>query len=77
MVSRAVPSFVPSSSGTYFHKIECFCFDNQPLEAGESANMSLQFYVDVDVPKNIRDITLSYTIFDLTDMVKQDQVSQR
>jgi len=67
MVSRAVPSFVPSTAGIYFKKIECFCFNNQPLAAGESANLALQYYVDPDLPKKIKNITLSYTIFDITE----------
>jgi len=77
MVSRAIPSFVPSSSAQYFHKVQCFCFDNQPLTAGESADMFLQFYIDPDLPKNIKDITASYTIFDITEPVKEQTVSQR
>ncbi len=77
MVSRAVPSFVPSSAAKYFHKIECFCFDNQTLTPGETANMGIQFYVDPEIPKNITNITLSYTIFDITDAVKKTEVSQR
>ncbi|MGI1679417.1 MAG: cytochrome c oxidase assembly protein [Cellvibrionaceae bacterium] len=77
MVSRAIPSFVPSTSAPYFHKIECFCFDNQPLEAGESANMNLQFYVDPELPKSIKNITASYTIFDITDVVEENEMSQR
>ncbi|GAB1265407.1 cytochrome c oxidase assembly protein [Aurantivibrio infirmus] len=67
MVSRAVPSFVPNTVGSYFKKMECFCFNNQPLAAGESADLSLQFYVDPDLPEKITNITLSYTIFDITE----------
>lgn len=78
MVSRAIPSFVPSTSAEYFNKTECFCFDNQPLKAGESADMGIQFYVDEDLPRNISNITLSYTIFDITEMsAESDKVTQR
>lgn len=77
MVSRAVPSFVPSTSGTFFKKIECFCFNNQPLEPGETANMAIQFYIDPELPKNIKDITASYTIFDITETVEKQEISQR
>ncbi|GAB1255537.1 cytochrome c oxidase assembly protein [Aurantivibrio plasticivorans] len=77
MVSRAIPSFVPSTSAAHFNKVQCFCFDNQPLEAGEEANMFLQFWVDPDLPKSIKDITASYTIFDITDASQDEQVSQR
>jgi cytochrome c oxidase assembly protein subunit 11 len=76
MISRTVPSFVPSSSAEYFKKVECFCFENQPLPAGESAEMGLQFYVDPNLPKNITNITASYTIFDITE-VAESKVTQR
>lgn len=76
MVSRSVPNFVPTSSAEYFHKVECFCFENQPLGPGESADMGLQFYIDPELPKHITNITASYTIFDITEMVnKQPQVT--
>lgn len=77
MVSRAIPSFVPSTAADYFKKIECFCFENQTLAAGESANMGIQFYVDPELPKSITNITLSYTIFDITAATADAKVSQR
>lgn len=77
MVSRAIPSFVPSTAADYFKKVECFCFDNQILAAGESTDMGIQFYVDPDLPKSINNITLSYTIFDITDASAGNKVSQR
>jgi len=77
MVSRAIPSFVPSSSAEHFHKVQCFCFDSQPLEAGEEADMFLQFWVDPKLPKSITNITASYTIFDITAAVQKTEVSQR
>src|SRR5680860_1363508 len=36
MVAQAVPSLSPSEGTLYFHKTECFCFNQQPLAAGES-----------------------------------------
>jgi cytochrome c oxidase assembly protein subunit 11 len=77
MVSRAIPSFVPSSSAEHFKKVECFCFENQPLPPGESADMGLQFYVDPDLPKNITNITASYTIFDITEAAQEPKMTQR
>ena len=77
MVSRAIPSFVPSTAADYFKKIECFCFENQTLSAGESAEMGIQFYVDPELPKNITNITLSYTIFDITEATAKAELSQR
>jgi cytochrome c oxidase assembly protein subunit 11 len=67
MVAQAVPSLVPFKAAQYFHKTECFCFNNQPLKAGASAELGLQFIVDLDVPKQVNTITLSYTLFDITD----------
>lgn len=41
MIGQAVPSVVPFKAASYFHKTECFCFNHQPLEAGESAELGL------------------------------------
>ncbi len=68
MVAQAVPSVSPARAAEYFHKTECFCFNHQPLDGQSTAEMPLQFIIDQDLPKDIRTITLSYTIFDVTDM---------
>ena len=68
MVAQAIPSISPARAAAYFHKTECFCFNQQPLEAEAEADMPLRFIVDQDLPRDIRTITLSYTIFDVTDM---------
>ena len=68
MVAQAIPSVSPARAAEYFHKTECFCFNQQPLEGESAADMPLQFIVDQDLPRDIRTITLSYTIFDVTDM---------
>ncbi|MDG0979394.1 MAG: cytochrome c oxidase assembly protein [Halieaceae bacterium] len=69
MVAQAIPSISPARAVKYFHKTECFCFNQQPLEANAKAEMPLQFIIDQDLPKDIQTITLSYTIFDVTDAV--------
>ena len=69
MIAQAVPSVSPARAAEYFHKTECFCFNHQPLEGDSATDMPLQFIVDQDLPRDIRTITLSYTIFDVTDMV--------
>ncbi len=66
---RAVPSFAPAESGLYFNKIECFCFTNQTLQAGEARDMPVTFFVDPKMPQSIGSITLSYTFFDVTSEV--------
>jgi cytochrome c oxidase assembly protein subunit 11 len=70
MVAQAIPSISPARAAEYFHKTECFCFNQQPLAGRESAEMPLQFIVDQDLPRDIKTITLSYTIFDVTDMAR-------
>ncbi|WP_281284268.1 cytochrome c oxidase assembly protein [Exilibacterium tricleocarpae] len=67
MVAQAIPSVVPFKAAQYFHKTECFCFNQQPLQGGDSADLPLRFIVDQDVPKQVHTITLSYTLFDVTE----------
>jgi cytochrome c oxidase assembly protein subunit 11 len=75
MVAQAVPSLSPSNAAGYFHKTECFCFNRQPLGPGESAELGLQFIVDRDLPAQVKTITMSYTLFDVTEREKEPQVS--
>lgn len=76
MVAQAIPSISPSRAAEYFHKTECFCFNQQPLDGNSAAEMPLQFIVDQDLPRDIRTITLSYTLFDVTDRIS-DTVALR
>jgi cytochrome c oxidase assembly protein subunit 11 len=68
MVAQAIPSVSPARAAEYFHKTECFCFNQQPLGAETGAEMPLVFIIDRDLPRDIHTITLSYTIFDVTAM---------
>ncbi|MBW7471813.1 cytochrome c oxidase assembly protein [Marinobacter sp. M216] len=70
MVGQAVPSLSPSEGTLYFHKTECFCFNQQPLAAGESTEMPLVFIVDRDLPAHITKLTLSYTLYDQSKQAK-------
>lgn len=77
MVAQAIPSVSPGRAAEYFHKTECFCFNQQTLTAGEAIDMPLRFIVDQDLPKDIHTITLSYTLFDVTgDTVASNETSQ-
>ncbi len=69
MTGQAIPSVMPLKAAQYFHKTECFCFNSQQLEAGEAVEMPLKFIVDQDLPKDVKTITLSYTLFDVTQRV--------
>lgn len=64
MTAQAVPSLAPSEGVLFFHKTECFCFNQQTLAAGESIDMPLVFIVDRDLPEEIHTLTLSYTLYD-------------
>lgn len=68
VTGRAIYNVVPHLAGQYFVKIQCFCFDEQTLEAEQEVNMPISFYIDprfVDDPdlKDVETITLSYTFF--------------
>ena len=66
MSAQAVPSIAPSTAAAYFHKTECFCFTQQVLQPGERIEMPMRFIVDRDMPKDVKHLTLSYTLFDIT-----------
>ncbi|HBQ03326.1 MAG TPA: cytochrome c oxidase assembly protein [Halieaceae bacterium] len=70
MIAQAIPSVSPSRAAEYFHKTECFCFEQQPLEGLGEAEMPLQFIIDQDLPSDIKTITLSYTLFDVTSLMR-------
>ena len=63
VTGQAVPSVAPGYGAKYLHKVECFCFRQQHLEAGEERYMPLRFYVGIDLPEEIHTLTLSYTLF--------------
>lgn len=75
MVGQAVPSVSPGLAAAHFNKIECFCFNRQPLAAGAETLMPLTFYVDADLPEDIETLTLSYTMYDITDTVPSETAS--
>ena len=72
MVAQAIPNITPDNAAAYFHKTECFCFNKQELKAGEETNMGLVFIVDPDLPASVTTITLSYTLFDVTEATKAE-----
>ena len=67
MQAQAIPSISPSRVSKYFKKVECFCFNSQQLGPGETAYLGLRFYLDPNFPKDVQRVTLSYTIFDITE----------
>lgn len=64
----AVFNVQPDLMGSYFVKVQCFCFDEHTLQPGESAEFPLVFYVDPALRKDpdvgdLEEMTLSYTYF--------------
>ena len=66
LVGQAVPSVSPGQAALYLNKMECFCFNRQPLKAGQTADMPLRFYLDPALPDDIHVLTLSYTMYDVS-----------
>ena len=66
VTGQAVPSYGPQLAGEYFKKLECFCFTQQTLVAGETRRMPVLFVVDPKLPKDINTIAISYTFFEVT-----------
>jgi cytochrome c oxidase assembly protein subunit 11 len=68
MVAQAVPSVVPFNAVEHFHKTECFCFERQELGPGEELEMPMRFIVGPELPNNVQSISLSYSLFDITEL---------
>ncbi len=65
VTAQAVPSTGPARAAEHFRKIECFCFTQQTLAAGETRRMPVVFVVDPKLPPDVSTITLSYTFFEV------------
>ena len=68
VVGTATFNVQPAKAGLYFMKVECFCFQSQRLEPGETLSMPVVYFIDpeiADEPRldEVREITLSYTFY--------------
>lgn len=68
IIGVATYSVTPAQCAPYFSKIQCFCFEEQRLNAGETVDMPVFFYLDPDLlndlnMRGVETVTLSYTFF--------------
>jgi cytochrome c oxidase assembly protein subunit 11 len=66
MAAQAIPSYAPQQAMAHFNKVECFCFQQYTLEAGERKSWPVAFVIDPKLAKDVTTITLSYTFFEIT-----------
>jgi cytochrome c oxidase assembly protein subunit 11 len=69
---QAAYNVAPLTVGAYFQKINCFCFTEQTMAAGEKREMPVVFYVDPALVADhdndgLNTITLSYTFYPVRD----------
>lgn len=69
IIGIALYHVLPDEAGLYFNKIQCFCFEEQLLNANEELDLPVLFFIDPDILKdprlkNLEKITLSYIFFE-------------
>jgi len=74
IIGQAVPSISPFEAAEFFHKTECFCFNQQLLKQNEEMDMPLRFIVDRDLPKHVKRLTLGYTLFDASNYKDESRI---
>ena len=65
MAAQAIPSYAPKQAAAHFNKLECFCFTQYTLHAGEKKEWPVAFVIDPRLSKDVTTITLSYTFFEV------------
>lgn len=75
LVGTATHNVQPERVGTYFNKVECFCYTEQVLQPGESREMPVTLFLDPAMAEDramddVQAVTLSYTFFLAKDQSK-------
>jgi len=73
MTAQAIPSITPDDGARFLKKTQCFCFTQQYFFKGEKADMPVYFFIDPAIPDKIKEMTLSYTLFDVSGFLKKQQ----
>ena len=67
LTGRAIPSISPSWASSFLKKAECFCFSEQEFEPNKERKLPVRFVIDPAIQSDIKDMTLSYTFFDINE----------
>jgi cytochrome c oxidase assembly protein subunit 11 len=70
VTAQAVPSITPMDAARFLKKTQCFCFTQQYFFKNEKADMPVYFFIDPAISKDIKEVTLSYTLFDASGFLK-------
>ncbi|WP_085317674.1 cytochrome c oxidase assembly protein [Derxia lacustris] len=65
IVGQAIPSYAPVQAAAHLRKLECFCFRQQTLRAGETRRFAVVLMLDRELPREVATVTLSYTFFEI------------
>jgi len=69
VAGQAIPSYAPLEAARHVQKLECFCFTQQTLAAGETRRFAVVFFIDPRLPPEVSTVTLSYTFFEVAGAV--------
>jgi len=72
IAATASYNVVPERAGPYFQKLQCFCFEGQTIQPGETMKFPVQYFVAPEMAtdregRGVREITLSYTFYPTRD----------
>jgi len=82
ILGSATFNVTPLKAGIYFTKVDCFCFEEQVLRPGESAELPVTFFIDPEIVNDramddVTTITLSYTFFNQGEEALQSYLGEQ